>query len=182
MMEAVLGLYLTYRLVGVLELSMDVKIFNSRRNGVLWWIREHVRNFLAFVANRIWEIQLSTKPVEWQHVPADGNPADLYTRGANPQELSESSFSWNRPEWLLKDRSTWLKMRMKNRPSNSSEDRPNKKSSNEDGVVILNTCYCQHPALRQKESNERKVVKGRLDLELMHSRDSQIAVKFKGDE
>lgn len=103
-------------------------------------------------------------------------------RGANPQELSESSFSWNRPEWLLKDRSTWLKMRMKNRPSNSSEDRPNKKSSNEDGVVILNTCYCQHPALKQKESNERKVVKGRLDLELMHSRDSQIAVKFKGDE
>ena len=89
LMAAVLGLRLTQRIVSILEVSMDTVMFYSESNDVLWWIRGHGREFRAFVATRIGEIQMNTEPAQWQHVPTDQNPADLCTRGTTPKELSD---------------------------------------------------------------------------------------------
>ena len=53
---------------------------------VLWWIRGRGKDFRAFVANRIGEIQSGSDPAQWQHVRTDQNPADLqYVRDAQVQ-------------------------------------------------------------------------------------------------
>ena len=78
LMAAVLGLRLTQRIVSTLEVSMATVMFYSESNDVLWWIRGHGREFRAFVANRIGEIQMNSEPAQWQHVSTDQNPADLW--------------------------------------------------------------------------------------------------------
>ena len=80
LMGAILGLRLTQNLIRILEIPMKMVTFFSESTDVLWWIRGHGRDFRPFVANRVGEIQMSTEPSQWQHVPTDQNPADLYTR------------------------------------------------------------------------------------------------------
>ena len=79
------------------------------------------REFRAFVANRIGEIQMNTKPAQWQHVPTEQNPGSLCTRGTTPKELSDCALRWNGPEWLLDYRDKWPKMGLDNRPNDLSE-------------------------------------------------------------
>ena len=81
-----------------LEVSMVTVMFYSDSNDVLWWIRGHGREFQAFFANRIGEIQMNTEPAQWQHVPMDQNLADLCTKGRTPEELSDCALWWNGPE------------------------------------------------------------------------------------
>ena len=83
---------------------------------MLWWIRGRGRDFRPFVANRIGEIQISTEPVQWQHVPTEQNPADLCSRGSSPSELAESPLWWDGPEWLRKEKDAWPKMQQADRP------------------------------------------------------------------
>ena len=89
---------------------MKAAAFFSDSTDVLWWIRGRGRDFRPFVANRIGEIQLSTKPSQWQHVSTNKNPADLCSRGTSPVELVESRLWWNGPEWLIIARNEWPKM------------------------------------------------------------------------
>ena len=96
-MAAVLGLRLTQNILRALEMNMQDVTFYSDSADVLWWIRGCGRDFRAFIANRIGEIQMYCNPAQWQHVPTDENPADLCTRGATPSQLSESSLCWNGP-------------------------------------------------------------------------------------
>ena len=118
---AILVLRLTQNLIRILEIPMKMVTFFSESTDVLWWIRGHGRDFRPFVANRVGEIQMSTEPSQWQHVPTDQNPADLCTRGATPSELSECSLWWNEPKWVLEDKSKYPKMQVGSRPNKSSE-------------------------------------------------------------
>ena len=88
----------------------DVSFYSDSMD-VLWWIHERGKDFRAYVANRIGEIQSSSDPAQWQHVRTDQNPADLCTRGASPTQLAESSFLWEGPDWLTKGREQWPKMK-----------------------------------------------------------------------
>ena len=154
LMGAVLGLRLTQRIIAILDLSMDTVMFFSDSNDVLWWIRGLGRNFRAFVANRIGEIQLATEPAQWQYVPSQQNPADLCTRGVNPQELSQSSLWWNGPPWLLENRTTWLKMSFEKCPENLPDKRAKShKSSNGSGAILKN-CHFQRPVLKRDEPGQ----------------------------
>ena len=61
---------------------------------------------------------MATDPSQWQHVVTEENPADLYTRGPTPKELSGSSLWWHGPTWLLsEDKANWPKMDFGNRPT-----------------------------------------------------------------
>ncbi|XP_072403088.1 uncharacterized protein [Diabrotica undecimpunctata] len=53
------------------------------------------------------EIQSNTDPENWRHVPTDCNPADLLSRGIEPQVLSSCSFWWHGPSFLLDSPETW---------------------------------------------------------------------------
>ncbi|CAL1672221.1 unnamed protein product [Lasius platythorax] len=43
----------------------------------------------------------------WHHVSTHHNPADIISRGTNPQELASSKLWWNGPSWLAEDEQHW---------------------------------------------------------------------------
>ena len=73
---AVLGLRLTEEVSKTLKVSTCDVTFWSDSMNVLWWVRNHSRNFKPFVSNRIGEIQTNSKPEQWRYVPTELNPAD----------------------------------------------------------------------------------------------------------
>ena len=54
---------------------------------ILWWIRGQGSNFKPYVKNKIYEIQLESDASQWRPVPTDSNPADICSRGTNPDAL-----------------------------------------------------------------------------------------------
>ena len=101
---AIVGLRLTQSVSRVLEVPVKAATFYSDSTDVLWWIRGRGRDFRPFIANRIGEIQISTEPAQWQHVPTEQNPADMYSRGTGPSELAKSPLWCDGSEWLCKER------------------------------------------------------------------------------
>ena len=69
LMGAVLGLRLTQNICRVLEISVRAVRFYFDSKDVLWWIRGRGRDFRPFVANRVGEVQMTTDPSQWRHVP-----------------------------------------------------------------------------------------------------------------
>ncbi|GFX46289.1 uncharacterized protein TNCV_1372311 [Trichonephila clavipes] len=53
----------------------------------------------TFVQNRIAKIQ-DLFPRQWRHVPSNQNPADLISRGVDPDKLLNQELWWNGPEFL----------------------------------------------------------------------------------
>ena len=74
---------------------------------VLYWVRNQSRKFKTFVANRVGEIQETTNPEQWHHVPGHKNPADLATRGMNIHDLAESKLWLEGPQFLLQNEESW---------------------------------------------------------------------------
>ena len=103
-MAAVVGLRLTIRINEVLELPVSNSCFWSDSLNVLWWIHGRSREFKPFVANRIGEIQTSTRPDQWRYVPTDLNPADILSRGMSATDLIDCHTWWRGPEFLLQSR------------------------------------------------------------------------------
>ena len=126
LMAAILGLRLTQNVFRALEMSMQNVTFYSDSTDVLWWIRGYGRDFRPVVANRIGEIQMYSNPTQWQHVSTDQNPADLCMRGATPSELSESTFWWNDPSWLVLNTAQWPRIDLTNSPVNLPERKTQK--------------------------------------------------------
>ncbi|XP_051175592.1 uncharacterized protein LOC127290821 [Leptopilina boulardi] len=45
--------------------------------------------------------------VKWRHVPSQENPADLATRGLQPETLQENNLWWHGPQWLSLSPVNW---------------------------------------------------------------------------
>ena len=102
---------------------MSTVTFYSDSLDVLWWIRGHGKDFRAFVANRVGEIQMFSDPQQWQHVATEQNPADLVSRGVNVEDLKENALWWNGPDWLLKKEDNWPRVSDDNPPTEMKESR-----------------------------------------------------------
>ncbi|KAL0870961.1 hypothetical protein ABMA27_004784 [Loxostege sticticalis] len=74
---------------------------------VLGWIKAQPKLLKTFVANRVIEINELTQGFSWRHVPGDLNPADLASRGVDPQRLLSESLWWEGPPFLRKDLVEW---------------------------------------------------------------------------
>ena len=122
-MAAITGLRLTLTVIRVLEIPMSTVAFYSDSIDVLWWIRGHGKDFRAFVANRVGEIQMFSDPQQWQHVSTEQNLADLVSRGVNVEDLKENALWWNGPDWLLKDEDNWPRVYGDNPPTEMKESR-----------------------------------------------------------
>ncbi|GBN43172.1 hypothetical protein AVEN_58849-1 [Araneus ventricosus] len=57
----------------------------------------------AVLLAKVSEIQKLTNVDQWRHVSSHDNPADLISRGVDPDRLSESSLWWSGPEFLTHD-------------------------------------------------------------------------------
>ncbi|GFY20925.1 uncharacterized protein TNCV_3989691 [Trichonephila clavipes] len=54
----------------------------------------------TFVQNRIVKIQDLFPVRQWRHVPSNQNPANLISRGVDPDKLLNQELWWNGPEFL----------------------------------------------------------------------------------
>ncbi|XP_072392211.1 uncharacterized protein [Diabrotica undecimpunctata] len=105
------GALILSRLSKMVTTSLNIqfnKIFLwSDSTITLGWIKTSLHVLKTFVGNRVSEIQSNTDPENWRHVPTDCNPADLLSRGIEPQVLSSCSFWWHGPSFLLDSPETW---------------------------------------------------------------------------
>ncbi|XP_014679127.1 PREDICTED: uncharacterized protein LOC106818975, partial [Priapulus caudatus] len=98
------GSLLAARLGKLLETELKVGIqrhvYWSDSEVVLKYLRNEVKRFKPFVANRVAEIRDLTQPEDWHHVPTDCNPADLCSRGTTVAALDPNSLWFQGPPFL----------------------------------------------------------------------------------
>lgn len=78
----------------------------------LAWIRKPPNQLKTFIGNRVATIQTKTtdRGYKWHWVAGEDNPADLASRGTNPQLLNHNDLWWNGPKWLEYSEKMWPKM------------------------------------------------------------------------
>ncbi|XP_061706222.1 uncharacterized protein LOC133517094 [Cydia pomonella] len=74
---------------------------------VLAWINTCPSKLKTYVANRVAAIQELTGSSEWRHVPTALNPADLASRGIDPQHVQSQQLWWHGPSFLLEPEENW---------------------------------------------------------------------------
>ncbi|XP_053692622.1 uncharacterized protein LOC128741071 [Sabethes cyaneus] len=74
---------------------------------VLHWLAATPSRWKTFVANRVSEIQHITASGIWSHVSGSENPADIISRGMDPEQLQHTSTWWHGPDWLSKQPRFW---------------------------------------------------------------------------
>ncbi|GFT51073.1 integrase catalytic domain-containing protein [Trichonephila clavipes] len=67
---------------------------------VLAWLRKEPMDLKTFVQNRVAKIQELYPNQLWRHVPSDQNPADLVSRGVDPEKLLQQNLWFNGPTFL----------------------------------------------------------------------------------
>ncbi|GFV94110.1 uncharacterized protein TNCV_2957701 [Trichonephila clavipes] len=70
---------------------------------VLAWLRKEPIDLKTFVQNRVVMIQELYPNQLWRHVPSDQNPADLVSRGIDPDKLLQQKLCFNGPTFYSGD-------------------------------------------------------------------------------
>ena len=83
-----------------LDLKVNKTVFWSDSVSTIQYIRNRTKRFKTFIANRLAIIHDVTKPTDWKYVPSDLNPADLASRGIQPNEPSKLHYWLKGPEFL----------------------------------------------------------------------------------
>ncbi|XP_072761501.1 uncharacterized protein [Anoplolepis gracilipes] len=91
---------LSKRVLQMLTVHIDEVYLWSDSTIVLSWIARDSTEWKTFVANRVGEIQRKTKGTKWYHVKSEDNPADLLSRGVNPERLIDKGIWWEGPQFL----------------------------------------------------------------------------------
>ncbi|GFT20251.1 uncharacterized protein TNCV_4060461 [Trichonephila clavipes] len=91
---AVLLVKLVKRVVAALQLETTELYLWSDSMIVLTWLRREPMDLKTFVIQELYPNQL------WRHVPSDQNPADLVSRGVDPDKLLQQNLWFNGPTFL----------------------------------------------------------------------------------
>ncbi|GFS95483.1 uncharacterized protein TNCV_2806081 [Trichonephila clavipes] len=94
---------LVKRVVAALQLETAELYLWSDSMIVLEWLRKDPMDLKTFVQNRIAKIQELYPNQLWRHVPSDQNPADLVSRGVDPDKLLQQNLWFNGPTFLSGD-------------------------------------------------------------------------------
>ncbi|GFY13197.1 uncharacterized protein TNCV_364441 [Trichonephila clavipes] len=97
---AVLLAKLVKRVVAALQLETAEVYLWSDSIIVLAWLRKEPMDLKTFVQNRVAKIQELYPNQLWRHVPSDQNPADLVSRGVDPEKLLQQNLWFNGPTFL----------------------------------------------------------------------------------
>ncbi|GFV84453.1 uncharacterized protein TNCV_5007171 [Trichonephila clavipes] len=98
LLAAVFGARLTNSVVEALGWRNVTTYYWSDSTIVLAWILRE-KNWSVFAWNRFQEIEKLGNPISWRHIPGDGNPADLTSRGCKAKRLVYSRW-WEGPQWM----------------------------------------------------------------------------------
>lgn len=105
------GALLLARLVSVSLKALDFtpnKVFYwCDSTIVLSWLAAEPVEWKTFVGNRTAEIQRLTKRYQWNHIKSCDNPADVISRGLDPNRLKDCRIWWEGPNWLNLDSKDW---------------------------------------------------------------------------
>ncbi|GFX67247.1 integrase catalytic domain-containing protein [Trichonephila clavipes] len=82
---------LVKRVVAALQLETAELYLWSDSMIVLAWLRKEPMDLKTFVQNRVAKIQELYPNQLWRHVPSDQNPADLVSRGVDPDKLLQQN-------------------------------------------------------------------------------------------
>ena len=104
---ATLSVRIYRMLMNELTLNIDRTVFWTDSQTVLQYIRNNMKRFHVYVANRVAEIRESTDPDQWRHCPGRYNPADDASRGLKPHKLSQQHRWWKGPEFLWQTEDSW---------------------------------------------------------------------------
>ncbi|XP_075163135.1 uncharacterized protein LOC142235763 [Haematobia irritans] len=77
---------------------------------VLSWLSKPPNFWSTFVANRVSKITQIICPANWYHVRSEFNPADMASRGMDPQGIKDNELWWNGPPWLSGPEKDWPRM------------------------------------------------------------------------
>jgi len=128
---AVLGAELTNRVKMDMKLA-DLSVYLwSDSTIVLSWIQSPSATLHAFVSNRISVIQQLTSIDQWHHVSSADNPADVLSRGVNPEKLKSMSSWFYGPIFLTGNKEWWVK------PLEKIPELPNDMERKKQRVVAL---------------------------------------------
>lgn len=97
---AILLARLAQKVTEALTLPITDKYYWCDSQITLSWIAGEACNWKTFVANRVAEIQELSDKNQWHHVRSADNPADVISRGINPEHLQDCYIWWNGPHWL----------------------------------------------------------------------------------
>ncbi|GFX34692.1 uncharacterized protein TNCV_2514081 [Trichonephila clavipes] len=100
---AVLLAKLVKRIVAALQLETAELYLWSDSMIVLAWLRKEPMDLKTFVQNRVAKIQELYPNQLWRHVPSDQNPADLVSRGVDPDKLLQQNLWFNGSTFLSGD-------------------------------------------------------------------------------
>ncbi|XP_042912542.1 uncharacterized protein [Parasteatoda tepidariorum] len=102
--EVAYGAVVYSKLVKKVIIALDLPISNiylwSDSMIVLSWIRKESFLLMTFVANRVSQIQDLTNIDSWRYVPSTENPADIISRGFDPDKLSQCRLWFEEPNFL----------------------------------------------------------------------------------
>lgn len=120
LLGALLSVRLSVKVKQALRCRIDQVFHWTDSSVVLSWLEAEPRSLKTFVSNRVGAIQELSPGGMWRHIPGDQNPADLASRGVDPQQLCNSALWWQGPSFLSHDISTWPQLNK----SGSSNDVP----------------------------------------------------------
>ena len=90
-----------------LDTEIQAQYLWSDSTIALSWIAAEPNCWKTFVSNRVAEIQELTAKMDWRHISSSLNPADLITRGLNPQQLQTNELWWHGPSFLNEEEAEW---------------------------------------------------------------------------
>jgi len=88
--------------IEALSINIDSVHFWCDSTIALSWIARNLSKWSTFT-NRVAEIQKLTTNGQWHHIHSESNPADVLSRGMDPDEIRVHDLWWNGPSFLQED-------------------------------------------------------------------------------
>ena len=98
---------LAHHYCSILPMKIESVHLWSDSKDVLFWLRKHPSSWQTFVANKCSSIQTLLPFAHWHHVKSSENPADVASRGIDPELLASHTLWWQGPGWLRDSSEPW---------------------------------------------------------------------------
>lgn len=146
---------LVQKITEALTLQITDKYYWCDSQVTLGWLAREACNWKTFVANRVAEIQERSNKDRWHHVRSEDNPADVISRGINPEQLHNCDIWWNGPQWLSQPTATHV-----NNDEEDVDDEIIKTIENESRPTMTSlTTVIQDVEILERYSSLRKVTR-----------------------